>query len=170
MVSEDTDAQSSDEFEITKTFEDFEVGETFHSTGRTVTNADIRMFIGATGSTHPNHVDRPHSVQHPVLDLDDVVAQGVLTLSIADGFLAQTVVDDPGILALNYGYGEIRFLDPVYPDDTIYATLEVTDKDDRDDQWGELSIEILASKETGEDVLYAENSHLIAKAGFEVDS
>jgi acyl dehydratase len=167
MASDSANDESSDQSPQSMSFEDFEVGETYHSNGRTVTNADIRLFNGATDATHPNHVDREFSVNHPTLDLDDVVAQGVLTLSIADGFLAKTVTAQEGLIALNYGYDTVRFLDPVYPDDTISAEIEITGMEDRDEEWGDLTMEVLVSTAEGDDVLYAENTHIVAKEGFD---
>lgn len=156
------------EFEITKTFEDFSVGDTFESEGRTVTEADIRMFIGATGATHPNHVDREFATSHPVLDLDDVVAQGVLTLSVADGFVSETVGEGETLLAANYGYDRVRFLDPVYPGDTVSATVEVAECEERDDDWGRLTLDVTVTNHDGDAVLVAENVQLVATADFEV--
>lgn len=156
------------EFEITKTFEDFSVGDTYESQGRTVTEADIRMFIGATGATHPNHVDREFATSHPVLDLDDVVAHGVLTLSVADGFVSDTVGEGETLLATNYGYDRVRFLDPVYPGDTVSATIEVAEREEREDDWGRLTLEVTLYNQDGDAVLVAENVQLVATEDFEV--
>jgi len=156
------------EFVITKTFEDFSVGDTFESDGRTVTEADIRMFIGATGATHPNHVDREFATSHPVLDLDDVVAQGVLTLSVADGFVSATLGEGETLLAANYGYDRVRFLDPVYPGDTVSATIEVAECEARDDDWGRLVLDVTVTNQDGDVVLVAENVQLVATEDFEV--
>lgn len=156
------------EFDITKTFEDFSVGDTFESDGRTVTEADIRLFIGATGATHPNHVDREFATGHPVLDLDDVVAQGVLTLSVADGFVSEALGEGETLLAANYGYDRVRFLDPVYPGDTVGATIEVADREERDDDWGRLTLDVTVTNQDGDAVLVAENVQLVATEDFEV--
>lgn len=156
------------EFEITKTFEDFSVGDAFESDGRTVTEADIRLFIGATGATHPNHVDREFATSHPVLDLDDVVAQGVLTLSVADGFVSEALGEGETLLAANYGYDRVRFLDPVYPGDTVGATIEVADREERDDDWGRLTLDVTVTNQDGDAVLVAENVQLVATEDFEV--
>ena len=156
------------EFEITKTFEDFSVGDTFESDGRTVTEADIRLFIGATGATHPNHVDREFATNHPVLDLDDVVAHGVLTLSVADGFVSAALGEAETLLATNYGYDRVRFLAPVYPGDTVGATIEVADREARDDDWGRLTLDVTVTNQDGDAVLVAENVQLVATEAFEV--
>ncbi len=40
-----------------KYFEDYQIGEVQISSGRTMTEADIRLFIGCSDNTHPVHVD-----------------------------------------------------------------------------------------------------------------
>ncbi len=162
MASDDSD------FRITKTFEDFAVGERFESGGRTVTNADIRLFIGATGATHANHVDQEFATNHPVLDLDDVVAHGALTLSVADGFVSDTLAEGETVLATNYGYDRIRYLNPVYPGDTISAEIEVTEMVERDDEWGRLTLDVTVTNQDGDAAMVAENVQLVATKDFEL--
>lgn len=116
-----------------RTFEDFEPGEEYVTDGRTVTDSDIRMFVGATGSTDPIHLDREYADDHPLVD--DVVLQGTLLLGIADGFLVDAVASDAA-LAMNYGHEDVRYLESVTPGDTLHAEIEITDTDRRDDEWG----------------------------------
>lgn len=66
-----------------KYFEDFTIGDAFESRGRTVTEADIRMFIGATGADHPNHTDAEYCRHHPIFR--QPCAPGVLALSVEIG-------------------------------------------------------------------------------------
>lgn len=51
-----------------RTFENFAVGNQFESDARTVTEADIRLFVGAAGSTYPAHVDHEYCADHPLVD------------------------------------------------------------------------------------------------------
>lgn len=123
----------------TRFFEDFEVGQQFRSRGRTVTDADIRMYSGATGADHPNHTDAEYCKQHPIFERPCI--PGVLTIGVADGFVDK-VITSTASLALSYGYDKVRFLRPVYPGDTVYADITITDKAPRDSDWGVLSIEL----------------------------
>ena len=116
-----------------RVFEDFETGEQYETRGRTVTDSDIRMFVGATGSTDPIHVDREYAAEHPLVD--DVVLQGTLLLGIADGFLVDAVASDAA-LAMNYGHDDVRYLESVSPEETVHAEIEITDTERRNDEWG----------------------------------
>jgi acyl dehydratase len=104
--------------------EDFALGETFKTKGRTVTEADIVIFTGLSGDFNPLHIDEeycratPHGTR---------IAQGLLGLSIASGLVSQlglltgTAI---GFLGMNWRYtGAIR------AGDTIH--VEITTKEAR---------------------------------------
>lgn len=133
-----------------RTVEDFELDETFESGGRTVTEADIRLFVGATGATHPTHVDEEFCETHPIVDR--AAAQGVLSLGVADGFVTDEVTSHT-VAGMNYGYDEVRFLQPVYPGDTLSSELVVVDIDHRDDGWGVVTVDLAVDNQEGETVL-----------------
>lgn len=116
-----------------RTFADFETGEEYETDGRTVTDSDIRMFVGASGSTDPIHIDREYAANHPLVE--DVVLQGTLLLSIADGFLVDAIASDAA-LAMNYGHDEVRYLEPVSPSDTVHAEIEIIGTERRSEDWG----------------------------------
>ncbi|WP_254525921.1 MaoC family dehydratase [Natrinema caseinilyticum] len=116
-----------------RVFEDFDVGEQYETDGRTVTDSDIRLFIGATDATDPIHVDRDYAADHPLVD--DVVAQGTLLLGIANGFLVEAVASDAA-LVMNYGHDEVRYLESVSPGETVRGEIEITDTERRTDEWG----------------------------------
>jgi 3-hydroxybutyryl-CoA dehydratase len=142
----------------TRYFEDFTVGERFRSWGRTITDADIRLFLGATGADHPNHTDAEHCRRHPIFRAP--VALGVLVLSVVDGFIAEAITRYAAP-CLNYGHDKIRYLKPVYPGDTIHADVEVTAAEAKNDEWGLLTVKADASNQTGELVLVNVNKLLI---------
>lgn len=125
-----------------RTFEEFEVGQVQRTDGRTVTDSDIRLFIGATGSTDPIHTDREYADSHPLVD--DVVLQGTLLLGIADGFLVDAVASKAA-LAMNYGHQDVRYLEPVSPGETVHGEVTVTDQTERNEEWGilECRVELL---------------------------
>lgn len=142
-----------------RTFESFEVGETHRTSGRTTTESDIRMFVGATGSTDPIHVDHEYARSHPLVD--GVVAQGTLTLAVTDGLVVEAVAGDAA-LSMNVGHDEVRYLAPVYPGDTLSATVEVVETERRDDDWGRVivTVDVVNQEETS--VLTEEHRLLIA--------
>ena len=75
-------------------FEDYAVGQRFTSDGRTVTDADIRLYLGATGTAHPNHTDEEYCKRHPILK--GICAPGVLVLGLVDAFIADAVTRHMG--------------------------------------------------------------------------
>ncbi len=104
--------------------EDFVIGETFKTKGRTVTEADIVAFTGLSGDFNPLHIDEefckttPHGTR---------IAQGLLGLSIASGLVSQLGLltgTALGFLGMNWRYtGAIR------AGDTIH--VEITTKEAR---------------------------------------
>ena len=136
-------------------FEDFAEGDTFHSVGRTITDSDIRTYLGATGTNHENHTNSEYCKQHPLLK--DVCAPGVLALGVVDGFLASTLTQ---FLAssMNYGHDKVRYLKPVYVGDTLSADLTVAQCRVKDDQWGVMKVDTTAVNDRFEPVLF--DSHL----------
>lgn len=143
-----------------KYFEDFQKGERFESRGRTVTDADIRMFIGATGGDHPNHTDAEYCQNHPIFKRP--CAPGVLTLGVVDGFIAEAITRKTA-LSLNYGHDKIRYLIPVYPGDTINADITISAREEKDANWGILTVEALAKNQKREVVLVNVNKLLIQR-------
>lgn len=137
-------------------FEDFRAGQTLTSRGRTMTEADIRLFIGATGSDHPIHTDSEHSRNHPILK--DVCMQGLLSLSVLDGFLVDTLTRRMPVV-MNYGHDKVRYLAPVYCGDTIRAELEVSECRLRDSDYGMVAIDCTLNNQRGEPVVF--DRHLL---------
>ncbi len=125
-----------------------------------MTDADIRLFLGATGADHPNHTDAEHCRHHPIFDRP--VALGVLVLSVVDGFIAEAITRNAAP-CLNYGHDRIRYLRPVYPGDTIRATIEVTASEIKNEEWGLLTVQADAVNQAGDLVLVNTNKLLIQR-------
>ena len=104
-------------------FEDFTVGETIvHATPRTVTDADATMYLALTGSRSCQFCSEPFARANgaPRSPIDDL-----LVFHLVFG----KSVPDISINAIaNLGYAEGRFLDLVYPGDTISARSTVIGK------------------------------------------
>jgi 3-hydroxybutyryl-CoA dehydratase len=132
-------------------FEDYAVGQRFTSGGRTVTDADIRLYLGATGTAHPNHTDEEYCKRHPILK--GICAPGVLVLGIVDAFIAETVTQQMAS-SMNYGHNKVRYVRPVYTHDTVHAEIEVVECTPRDDAWGLVKLEARAINQEGETVLF----------------
>ncbi|MFO8110411.1 MAG: MaoC family dehydratase [Thermoplasmata archaeon] len=87
---------------------------------RTVTDADLRLFAGATGDTNPYHFD------------DTYAANGRFKKRIAHGMLVTGYISTvlgtvlPGVGTI-YMEQNLKFKKPVYIGDTITAVAEVLD-------------------------------------------
>ena len=102
-------------------FEDFYVGQVFHhATPRTITDGDCALYIALTGSRHVLHCAQPvaHALGYKNRTVDDLLA-----FHIAFG---KTVPDISVNAVANLGYADARFLQPVYPGDTLTTTTSVT--------------------------------------------
>jgi acyl dehydratase len=98
--------------------EDYEIGSTRRTLGRTVTETDIVLHAGQTGDFYPHHMDAHWAATQP---FKRRIAHGTLILSIAVGMTA----GDVNSLSLSYGYDRIRFIRPVFIGDTIRVSAEV---------------------------------------------
>jgi acyl dehydratase len=108
---------------IDRWFEDYEIGESRSSTGRTITETDIVLHAGQTGDFFPHHMDAEWAATQPI---GQRIAHGTLVLSIAVGMTA----GDINPQSMSYGYDRIRFIKPVFIGDTITVVAEIVDKSD----------------------------------------
>lgn len=104
-------------------FEQYEIGETRTSTGRTITEADIVLHAGQTGDFYPHHMDREWCATQP---FGQRIAHGTLIFSVAVGMTAAAI--NPH--AMSYGYDKLRFIKPVFINDTITSKITISEKRD----------------------------------------
>ncbi|MPZ24829.1 MAG: dehydratase [Dehalococcoidia bacterium] len=105
-------------------FEDFEVGDSFTTPRRTVTEADVASFAGLSGDYNPLHTDRVFASETP---FGEPIAHGMLILAMITGLNARLGINDGTAIAM-LGIDEWRFHRPVYFGDTIYARVTITGK------------------------------------------
>ena len=114
-----------------KHFEELEIGESWTTHRRTVTEADITNFAGVSGDFFYAHVD---DVAARESIFERRVAHGYFVVSAAAGLFVDPA---PGPVLANYGLEELRFVKPVYAGDTLQVRLTCKSKaakDDREDQ------------------------------------
>jgi acyl dehydratase len=99
-------------------FEDYELGSTRTSHGRTVTEADIVLHAGQTGDFFPHHMDAEFAKTLPG---GQRMAHGTLILSMSVGMLAGEINEQ----AMSYGYDRVRFIRPVHIGDTLTSRSEI---------------------------------------------
>ncbi|MEP2705323.1 MAG: MaoC/PaaZ C-terminal domain-containing protein [Roseibium sp.] len=104
-------------------FEDYEIGFTRKTFGRTITEADIVMHAGQTGDFFPHHMDKEWCATQ---DFKQRIAHGTLIFSVGIGLTASTI--NPR--AMSYGYDKMRFVRPVFIGDTIKTRATISEKRD----------------------------------------
>ena len=99
--------------------QDIEVGSTFITSRRTVTEADIAAFAGVSGDFNAIHTDEIFAREQTPFGTR--IAHGPLVLGMSYGLRSER--DDWEILAL--AACERRFKAPVFPGDTVWGEYEV---------------------------------------------
>ncbi|MEM7734486.1 MAG: MaoC family dehydratase [Deinococcota bacterium] len=104
-------------------FEDYTIGYSRETLGRTITETDIVMHAGQTGDFFPHHMDEEWCKTQ---DFKRRIAHGTLVLSVAIGMTAE----DINPVAFSYGYDRVRFIKPVFIGDTLRVKASIQDKRD----------------------------------------
>ena len=143
---------------VERYFEDFEIGESRRSTGRTVTEADIVLHAGQTGDFFPHHMDAEWCATQP---FGQRMAHGTLIIAVAVGMLS----DEINPLAMSYGYDRVRFVSPVFIGDTITVEATVAEKRDHAKRkaHGILDETVTVTNQRGEVVLVLTHVYLIER-------
>lgn len=85
---------------------------------RTISDSDVAQFAALTGDSNPLHVDDAFAAQSR---FGRRVAHGLLSAGLISALLG-TKLPGPGAIYLQQ---TLRFVRPVYPGDTVTATVEV---------------------------------------------
>lgn len=104
-------------------FEDYEIGSTRLTSGRTITETDFIVHAGHTGDFFPHHMDAEFMKTTP---FGQRIAHGTLVFSVGVGLTASVV--NP--VAFSYGYDRLRFIKPVFIGDTIKTRTTISHKED----------------------------------------
>ena len=101
-------------------FDELEVGDSFESSARTITQAEVTLFAGISGDFNPIHMNHVHAGEGP---FRQPIAHGLLVLSVASGLGIQA----PKTNTLAFlSIENWEFLKPVYFGDTIHVRNTVT--------------------------------------------
>ena len=111
------------------TFEDAEVGETFETQGRTITEADVMNFAGVSGDFNHLHTDAEAMAE---TEFGQRIVHGAFVFSAMTGLLWQARGDERDDVVAFYGVDHLRFTAPSFIGDTIHVELEVAEKEPRD--------------------------------------
>lgn len=141
-------------------FEEFEVGsEIKHALSKTIFESDNNFFSLMTMNHHPVHTNMDYAAQN---QHGKILVVGTLVFSLAVGI---TVPDVSGKAIANLGYEDVKHLNPVFVNDTIYVRTKVLDKREsksKSDR-GIVYVESIAYNQHGEDVLSFRRNVLVKK-------
>lgn len=115
---------------FSKHFEELQIGDTYQTRRRTITETDIINFTNVSWDTFYAHTDTT-SLEGSFFT--GRVAHGYFILAAAAGLF---VDGRKGPVLANYGIDELRFITPVYVNDTIWVNLTVLDKMEKENKEG----------------------------------
>ena len=127
-----------------KRMSELAIGDTLKTASRTVTIADIEHFAEFTGDNFYAHMDEEAAKASPIFE--GRVAHGYLILSFAAGLFVDPA---PGPVLANTGLENLRFLTPLYPDDSMRVELTVRSKSLKSEDTGVVrwAVEIFNQKD-----------------------
>ena len=141
-------------------YEDFIVGEEIHhSLSKTIFESDNNLFSLLTMNHHPVHTNIDYAARN---QHGKILVVGTLVFFFVFGI---TVPDISGKAIANLGYEEVKHLNPVFLNDTIYVRTKVLDKREsktKPDR-GIVYVESIAYNQNGVDVLSFRRHVLVKK-------
>lgn len=146
--------------EIEQYLEDYVVGASRRTLGRTITEADIVFHAGHSGDFFPHHMDAEFCRGQP---FGQRIAHGTMTFAIGIGLTATQI--NPR--AMTYGYERLRFPNPVFAGDTIRTTVTIGRKGDdaKRPKHGQVVEICETTNQNGKTVMYCEHILLVEKRG-----
>jgi len=102
-------------------WEDTPTGFRFRTIGRTITEADITLFVGVTGMTEVLFTNVEYLKEQSLYGGRRLVP-GALVYSLAEGLLMQSIVQGTGLAFLGT---DMEVLGPTFAGDTIRLEVEV---------------------------------------------
>jgi acyl dehydratase len=104
-------------------WEEWEVGKSFTTAARTITETDVVNFAGISGDYNPLHINEEYCKK---TQFGTRIAHGPLIYAVAAGLLFQLHLYDDTLIAF-LGFESLKFTKPVKINDTIYAKVTVTE-------------------------------------------
>ncbi|HEX8547453.1 MAG TPA: MaoC/PaaZ C-terminal domain-containing protein [Cytophagaceae bacterium] len=141
-------------------FEQYTLDAARETSGRTITETDIVLHAGQTGDFFPHHMDAEWCKSQP---FKQRIAHGTLIFSVAVGMTANLVNE----VSMSYGYDRLRFIKPVFINDTIRVRITVSKKSDhKKPGYGLVTETLEVRNQAGEVVLVCEHILLVEKREF----
>jgi acyl dehydratase len=143
---------------IQKYFEEFKLNDVRQTKGRTITETDIVIHAGQSGDFFPHHMDEEWCKSQP---FKKRIAHGTLIFTVAIGLTADFVNE----VSMTYGYERLRFIKPVFINDTIKVTVTIKDlKDHKKPEYGLVTELVECFNQHNELVMLCEHILMVKKA------
>jgi acyl dehydratase len=144
---------------IKKYFEDFELNEGRTTGRRKISGEDIDLHAAESGDYFPHHMNADWCATQP---FKKRIAHGTLILTIAIGLTADVINE----MAMTYGFDRIRFIKPVFIDDTIYVVTKISEKKNhKKPGYGLVTEQVETFNQDNELVMVCEHIYLANKNG-----
>ncbi|NVK33458.1 MAG: dehydratase [Rhodobacteraceae bacterium] len=142
--------------EQTTYFEDFVIGAGRKTIGRTITETDFVVHAGHSGDFFPHHLDAEFCKSLP---FGQRIAHGTMVFTIGVGLTA-TIINP---VAFSYGYDRMRFIKPVFINDTIRSEVEIIDKElmEKRPGYGRVVERLTVFNQRDEAVLVADHIYMV---------
>jgi len=132
-----------------KWFEDFELGDTMTTRGRTVDVGDITNYAGLTGDHYQLHTDAAFMANNR---FGQRIAHGPLTFSLAVGLIGLSGFYGDAIVALIEITG-LKATKPVFAGDTLHVVATVTVHEATGPKYGTLGLVYSVRNQHNEEVM-----------------
>lgn len=144
--------------EVSTYFEDYEIGATRTTMGRTITETDFVVHAGHTGDFFPHHMDAEFMKS---TEFGQRIAHGTMVFSIGVGLTASVI--NP--VAFSYGYDRLRFIRPVFIGDTIKTrtTIAAREDDPKRSGHGRVIERVEVLNQRGEVVLATDHIYIVER-------
>ncbi|MEJ8819868.1 MaoC family dehydratase [Lacibacter sp. H407] len=143
---------------IQKYFEEFKLNDVRQTKGRTITETDIVIHAGQSGDFFPHHMDEEWCKGQP---FKKRIAHGTLIFTVAIGLTADFVNE----VSMTYGYERLRFIKPVFINDTIKVTVTIKElKDHKKPEYGLVTELVECFNQQNELVMLCEHILMVKKA------
>ena len=143
-----------------KYFEEWNVGEEFETSRRTVTEADAVFFVGLSGDYNPLYTNEEFAKR---TTFGTRIPHEFLIYSISSGLMNTTTHFDKTLISQK-SHKNVEFVKTVLYEDTIYAKVKVLEKNNiRDPDFGEIVFDVRIINQKGEVCITSKRKYLIKK-------
>ncbi len=139
-----------------KYYEDYEIGDGRETIGRTITETDFVVHAGHSGDFFPHHLDAEFC---KTLPFGQRIAHGTMVFTIGVGLTA-TIINP---VAFSYGYDRMRFIKPVFINDTIRSKVEIIGKEimEKRPGYGRVTERLTVLNQNDEVTLVADHIYMV---------